>query len=97
MLEARPHILDSIFEIVKNPNAIWSQISSRQSEESESLSEESNNKVKMQILRGGLREIGLLHNNIRKQSIVTKEMECDSSGEYLEHVWELDLKHRQFK
>lgn len=51
----------------------------------------------MQILRGGLSEIGLLNNIVRKQSIVSKEVECDSSGEYLEHVWELDLKHRQFK
>ena len=47
---------------------------------------------------GGLSDIGLLNNKtIRKQSIVTKEVECGSDGEYLEQVWEMDLKQRQFK
>jgi hypothetical protein len=38
-MERRPHILDSIFEKVKNPTAVRSHIPSRQSEESDDLSE----------------------------------------------------------
>jgi hypothetical protein len=45
MKERKPHILDSIFEKVKNPTAGKSCVSSQRSEESEDLSEKSKRQV----------------------------------------------------
>ena len=98
MKERKPHILDSIFEKVKNPTAGKSCVSSQRSEESEDLSEKSKRQVTVQILKGGLSDVGLLNKISKKSSIMTqKDVEIDSDGEYLESVWDKDLKYRQFK
>jgi hypothetical protein len=63
-------------------------------EESEEISEDENAAVKMQVLLGGLADAGFLQNSVKKESTATKENEYDSSGEYIERIWSLDLKVR---
>lgn len=98
MMERKTHILDSIFEKVKNPTADKPRISSRQSEESEDLSVKSKTHITEEILKGGFSDVGLLNKISKKSStILSKDVEIDSDGEYLENVWDQDLKYRQFK
>ena len=51
----------------------------------------------MQVLMGGLSDAGIIQDKLKTHSTAVKDLDIDSDGEYLERVWEQDLKIRQLK
>jgi len=48
---------------------------------------------------GGLQDAGIIQNKplLTKHSSIVKDADLDSEGEYVDRVWEEDLKIRQLK